>query len=522
MSLTLAHEYKQEMENGRVFPPVEVVAENGHYWLWDGYHRKQAAEMCEFTEIEANVQDGTLQDAEWLALSANKDHGWRRTNADKREAVRLAFLHPNTIAEFEKTGDVNFSFVANHCGVTSMFVGNMWYEEHPKVSIKDENSNGLSSIFSESLIYFLYEKSSHRVKIGLTKNLNKRIDSLQTGNSSQLLLAGVILGEQPKEAEIHAKFDHLRVNGEWFSCSNELIKFINSNRQDVFETASTTKGNLAKISDRGDYIYTVDLYTRPDDLASSNRKIKPPKDASLSPPVIAEAVNLSLLDKSSNDLEQLAKLPEAKQAEVVAKLASDEATTVNAAKKLINQEQKREVTLAEEIQGQFSVIYADPPWQYDNNNLGGAAELHYPTISTADICQMPVKDIATTNAVLFLWVTNPFLPDGLQVMKAWGFEYKTNFVWIKNRSTYGQLGFYNFGQHELLFVGTRGSFLPVDEGKVKSIIDAAKAEHSRKPDITYDIIEGMYPNHSYLEIFSRTTRQGWEMFGNEKGQNERQ
>ncbi|GAI89017.1 unnamed protein product, partial [marine sediment metagenome] len=110
--------------------------------------------------------------------------------------------------------------------------------------------------------------------------------------------------------------------------------------------------------------------------------------------------------------------------------------------------------------GKYQVIYADPPWAYDNTGLGGSAESHYPTMSTDELAQLDVSSRAGDDAVLFLWVTSPFLPEGLELCQAWGFEYKTSFVWIKDRATYGKLGFYNYGQHEFLFAATKGSCLP--------------------------------------------------------------
>jgi N6-adenosine-specific RNA methylase IME4 len=102
----------------------------------------------------------------------------------------------------------------------------------------------------------------------------------------------------------------------------------------------------------------------------------------------------------------------------------------------------------------------------------------------------------------------------LAVMAAWGFEYKTNFCWVKDRSTYGKLGFYNYGKHELLLLGIKGSFLPNDDSLTSSVITESKSEHSRKPDLFYELIQSMYAG-PYLELFARRKRDGWESFGNE-------
>lgn len=175
---------------------------------------------------------------------------------------------------------------------------------------------------------------------------------------------------------------------------------------------------------------------------------------------------------------------------------------------------KQELTLKEATQGRFQVIYADPPWSYNNSGLNGSAASHYPTMTTDDIAAMPVSSYATSNAVLFMWATNPLLEDAMQVLKGWNFAYKTNFVWVKDRGAYGKLGFYNYGRHELLLIATRGSCVPSIETLPDSVITADKSRHSAKPDEFYELIERMYPG-PYLELFARNRRDGWSVWGNE-------
>lgn len=161
--------------------------------------------------------------------------------------------------------------------------------------------------------------------------------------------------------------------------------------------------------------------------------------------------------------------------------------------------------------GEYNVIYADPPWEYRNSGFEMSAAQHYPTMPTEKICALdvPVAD----NAVCFMWVTNPLLPDGLQVLGAWGFEYKTNLVWVKDRHT---AGFYVYGQHELLLIGVRGSgMLPIEEAKPKSVITGGNDVHSKKPDSVYAMIDAMYPQGKRIEMFARQRWEGWEAWGNE-------
>jgi len=161
--------------------------------------------------------------------------------------------------------------------------------------------------------------------------------------------------------------------------------------------------------------------------------------------------------------------------------------------------------------GQYNVIYADPPWEYRNSGFAMSAENQYPTMSTDEICELAVP--VAENAICFMWVTNPLLADGLRVLEAWGFDYKTCMVWVKDHHT---AGFYVYGQHELLLIGTRGTHMtPTDEAKPKSVITGENKEHSRKPDVVYEIIERMYPDSVKLEMFARRNRKGWTSYGNE-------
>jgi N6-adenosine-specific RNA methylase IME4 len=172
----------------------------------------------------------------------------------------------------------------------------------------------------------------------------------------------------------------------------------------------------------------------------------------------------------------------------------------------------------------YSVIYADPAWQYSNSGLNGAAEKHYSTMPTPKICTLLQDNNIKVqeNAVLFMWTTNSHIPDALDVIKAWGFEYKANFVWVKDKPAYGKLAFYNRGQHELLFVAVRGKFTPFHDKELLpvSIIEAAKGEHSAKPDETRDLIESLYPEQRYLELFARNhePRNRWVFWGNEENE----
>ena len=171
----------------------------------------------------------------------------------------------------------------------------------------------------------------------------------------------------------------------------------------------------------------------------------------------------------------------------------------------------------------FSTILADPPWQFANRTGKMAPEhrrLHrYQTMKLQDICKVPVPEIAADRAHLYLWVPNALLAEGLEVMKAWGFTYKTNVVWYKVRKDGGPdgrgVGFYFRNVTELLLFGIRGRIRTLQPGRTEvNIMVSRKQEHSRKPDLAYDLIERCSPG-PYLELFARSPREGWAQWGDE-------
>jgi N6-adenosine-specific RNA methylase IME4 len=162
--------------------------------------------------------------------------------------------------------------------------------------------------------------------------------------------------------------------------------------------------------------------------------------------------------------------------------------------------------------GTFDVLLADPPWRYEDvKTASRAVENHYPTMDVEDIAALEVP--AAADALLFLWATSPKLAEAIGVLEAWGFDYRTNLVWVKDRIG---MGFYARQRHELLLVGRRGDpGVPDEADRPDSVIEAPRLEHSAKPSIVHDLIETMYPGRSYCELFARTPREGWTSWGNE-------
>ena len=173
---------------------------------------------------------------------------------------------------------------------------------------------------------------------------------------------------------------------------------------------------------------------------------------------------------------------------------------------------------------QFATILADPPWQFQNRT-GKVAPEHkrlnrYGTMELSDICGLPVEHIADDPAHLYLWVPNALLPEGLQVMDAWGFRYVSNIIWEKVRKDGGPdgrgVGFYFRNVTEILLFGVRGKKArTLQPGRSQvNIIRSRKREHSRKPDEQYPIIEGCSWGPR-IELFSRGKREGWSVWGNQ-------
>jgi N6-adenosine-specific RNA methylase IME4 len=173
--------------------------------------------------------------------------------------------------------------------------------------------------------------------------------------------------------------------------------------------------------------------------------------------------------------------------------------------------------------GRFGTILADPPWRF-SNRTGKMAPEHrrlsrYSTMTNQEILELPVAQVALARSHLYLWVPNALILEGLEVMKRWGFTYKTNLVWHKVRKDGGSdgrgVGFYFRNVTELVLFGVRGALRTGPAGRRQvNFLATRKREHSRKPDEMYQIIEACSPG-PYLEMFARHHRPGWKAWGDE-------
>lgn len=442
-------EYAEAMRNGAKFPPVSVFYDGALYWLADGFHRASAARKLNLSTIEADVRQGTRRDAVLFSAGANAHHGLRRTNGDKRRAVEMLLRD----AEWSQWSDRE---VARRCGVSHDMVNRL--RKELSLSLNDSER--------------AYTTKHGKPAKMRTKHIGKA-KQLVYDHAPETIKEAVKNGEVSAEraAEITEALENL--SGVTKVVVTDVV--VNHNVQDPAIVPI-----LARIS------RSTSDEPAFDELAASG--VIQRNDGAI-PLASANALDLQrFLDDKAKEHRRA---------------AFDQMLRYQFAQ------------IQHAPAGVFSVVYADPAWQYDNAGLGGAAENHYPTMPTEDICVLPqtIDLHVADNAVLFLWSTNALLPDALRVVEAWGFRYVSNIAWDKEESTFGKLGFYVEGQHELLLIAVRGSFQP--NYKPKSVLREKKRRHSEKPRSMYSVIETMYPNQRYIELFARKPeeRDCWAYWG---------
>jgi N6-adenosine-specific RNA methylase IME4 len=243
-------------------------------------------------------------------------------------------------------------------------------------------------------------------------------------------------------------------------------------------------------------------------------------------PELVEAVERGQVSVSA--AADVATLPEPEQREIVARGEREilEAAKAIRAQKAVVRREERLDKLAEIAKGntelatdrRYPIIYADPPWRYENPPIGASSrsiENHYPTMTLDEICALPVAGLATDDALLYLWATAPKLAECMKVIEAWGFEYRTNLVWDKE--VIG-MGYHARNQHEILLVAKRGEIPPPEAGtQPSSVYREKRGEHSAKPVFYHEMIEAAYPQLPKIELFCRSPREGWAVWGNQSG-----
>jgi N6-adenosine-specific RNA methylase IME4 len=211
----------------------------------------------------------------------------------------------------------------------------------------------------------------------------------------------------------------------------------------------------------------------------------------------------TILEKAPEDLKQ--------------KVRSEQ-TSINMAYQQVIRADDRNKPKPAPPEGQYDILYVDPPWSYDFSAVRGNPNDHYATMTDEEIMRMIVP--AADNAVLFLWVPYPKNREAFDLVDAWGFKYKSKIIWVKDKIGTGH---YVRAKHEELFICVKGDGLgiPAEADRPPSIIEAERTEHSKKPEIFYSILERMYPNRTRIELFARgKAREGWKTWGLETAEEE--
>jgi len=224
-------------------------------------------------------------------------------------------------------------------------------------------------------------------------------------------------------------------------------------------------------------------------------------------------IDMEVTENQSSNWQRIASIPEEKFEEYIQD--KKEITTSGAVKLARKLQRENEFEGTPELpEGKYNVIYADPPWNYGDTLVEGygSVERHYTSMTIQELCELNIKDITDDNAVLFLWVTSPLLEECFEVIKAWGFKYKSSFVWDKMKHNWGH---YNSVRHEFLLICTKGSFLKQNKELEDSVISIERKEHSEKPEYFRELIEKMYPNSKKIELFARKKVNNWDIWGAE-------
>lgn len=237
--------------------------------------------------------------------------------------------------------------------------------------------------------------------------------------------------------------------------------------------------------------------------------------AILEPPISSEPTLAEMgIDKKTSKLAQdIASLPEEKFEAVKRGVIS-----ISKAQKEANILRNSEKPTPKAPDGKYRVIYADPPWKYTSGDQHGTEaqdtilSSHYNSMSIAELCELPIKDMAQDDSVLFMWATSPLLEECFDVIRAWGFKYKASIVWNKDAHN---VGHYVSVRHEFLLICTRGSCLPDTNKLFASVVTEKRTAHSVKPETFRNIIDEMYPNGKRIELFARRIVNGWDTWGND-------
>ncbi len=235
--------------------------------------------------------------------------------------------------------------------------------------------------------------------------------------------------------------------------------------------------------------------------------------------VLTRSEAAKMLNVSSRNVATAKHVLENAPEDIITKIDAGELAVSQYAPRITRQKKIQEISTGNKILSgngkRYSVILADPPWKYDFTfSDSRAIENQYPTMELEEIMALPVCNITAEHSVIFLWCPPAFNKRALTVMEAWGFEYRTNMVWIKPSIGPGQ---WARQRYELLLIGRHGNIpMPETSNRPDSVIEAPRGEHSEKPEMFYDLIEKMYPELERIDLFARSQQHpGWDVWGNE-------
>lgn len=223
---------------------------------------------------------------------------------------------------------------------------------------------------------------------------------------------------------------------------------------------------------------------------------------------------------SVSDAARLSKMTPEKRSAVLKSLDGEGTKSKSVIAEIVREERVDKLNLISrgnkplEAPEKYPVLLVDPPWKYEHvATESRAIENQYPTMALEEICALPVKDITTDDAIVFMWATSPKLAEAIAVLAAWGFTYRTSMVWVKDKIG---MGYWARSRHELVLIATRGKFpTPAPKNRFDSVIEAPVGKHSAKPVELYERIEKMFPKLAKVEMFARAPRKSWFGWGNQ-------
>lgn len=309
--------------------------------------------------------------------------------------------------------------------------------------------------------------------------------------------------------------DHAELMRRYLKRANESIEMQND-AAEIGLTAKRRAGEMLKEGDRA--------------KAGDNQYTRSGTTTVVVPPSLSE---IGITANQSSRWQSIAEIPEERFEQIIQEYKQERKEITTAAilrmateLRREHSEERRAERVAKVVEianasidpltgvGQFPILYVDPPWRYDfSKDDADQIESHYPTMTTEEICALPVQEISLADCVLFLWATSPKLEEAFTVLNAWGFTYRTCAVWDKQ---WIGPGYYFRQRHELLLVATKGAIpVPLPANRPDSVFTEKRTAHSKKPEIAYQLIEQMYPDLPRLELFSRVPRESWAAWGNE-------